>query len=112
MPRNSIYKRACSVVGAGGLLAVLSASGCGATDSKGAPLSCSGLDTSTRALATVKAYGDACGALNTRAAEVEAKWLATCNAINADLGEDTSQTTTAAACAVLNRRVKSALDAG
>src|SRR5450432_2608105 len=109
---NGKFKHACLVLGAGSLLALVSSAGCGATDGTGAPASCGGLDATSKAQATIKAYGEACGKLNTRAAEVEAKWLAVCNAINADLGEDATQTDTAMACAVLNKRVKAALAAG
>src|SRR5450432_1456734 len=109
---NGTFKHAFLLVGAAGLFALVTSAGCGATDGTGAPASCGGLDVTSKAQATVKAYGEACGKLNTRAAEVEAKWLAVCNEINADLGEDSTQTDTAKACAVLNKRVKAALDAG
>ncbi len=105
-------KRAFCTVGALGLLAIVSGAGCSATDGTGTPTSCNDLDISSRAQATVQAYGQAAGALSTAAAKVEAKWLATCNAINADLDEDKSQTSAAKACAVLNARVKKALNAG
>ena len=96
----------------GSLFALTTTAGCSGTDGSGAPASCGGLDVSSKAQATVKAYGEACGKLNTRAKEVEAKWLSVCNEINAELGEDSTQTDTAKACAVLNHRVKAALDAG
>lgn len=86
---------------------------CGsADDGSGAPASCSGLDTKQRAQATLRAYAEAVTALRSRALDVEAKFLSTCNAINADLGLDTSKTTAADACAVLNQRVKLAAQQG
>ena len=105
-------KHAFSTVGAIGLLAMVSEAGCSSTDGTGTPTACTGLDVNVSAQATVKAFGQASSALKDAALDVEAKWLATCNAINADLGEDATQTSAAKACAVLNARVKKALDAG
>ena len=45
-------------------------------------------------------------ALNAKAIEVEAKFLAVCNTMNADLGEDATKTTAAEACGVLKARVE------
>jgi hypothetical protein len=101
-------KQAFPLVGAFGLLALLSAAGCSATDGTGTPTACSGLDVNASAQATVKAYSQACVALNDRALEVERKWRDTCNAINAELGEDTSNTSAEKACAVLNARIAKA----
>jgi hypothetical protein len=109
---RSTLKRAFCTVGAIGLLALVSGAGCSATDGTGTPTSCSGLDVNVSAQATLKAFGQASSALKDAALDVEAKWLTTCNAINADLGEDASQTSASKACAVLNARVKKALDAG
>src|SRR6187551_124083 len=109
---RSTLKRAFSTVGAIGLLALAAGAGCSATDGTGTPTSCTGLDVNVSAQATVKAFGQAASALKDAALDVEAKWLSTCNAINADLGEDTSKNTAAEACAVLNARVKKALNAG
>lgn len=110
--RQHLFKRAFWVFGAGGTLALLASAGCSSTDGTGTPTTCNGLDVSVKAQATVKAYGEAAGKLNTRAAQVEAKWGSICNAINAELGEDATQTDTAKACAVLNARVKAALGKG
>lgn len=101
-------KRAFSTIGMVGLLAMIAGAGCSATDGTGTPTSCTGLDTSVSAQATVKAFGQASGALRQAALDVEAKWLATCNSINADLGEDTSKKTAAEACAVVNARINKA----
>ncbi|HYP77399.1 MAG TPA: hypothetical protein VER12_15620 [Polyangiaceae bacterium] len=110
---RSSLKRAFSTVGAIGLFAMVAGAGCSsATDGTGTPASCSGLDANVSAQATVRAFGQAASALKDAALDVEAKWLATCNAINADLGEDSSKTSASQACAVLNARVKKSLDAG
>ena len=109
---RSNLKHAFTTVGAIGLLAMVSGAGCSATDGTGTPTSCSGLDANVSAQATVKAFGQASSALKDAALDVEAKWLATCNSINKELGEDTSQTSAAKACGVLNARVKKALSAG
>src|SRR4051812_45309284 len=105
-------KQAFPLIGAFGLLALLTASGCSSTDGTGTPTACSNLNVNGSAQATLKAYAQASVALNDRALDVQRRWLDTCNDINAELGEDTSKTTTAEACAVLNARVKKALDAG
>ena len=105
---HSTLKRAFSTVGAIGLLALVSGAGCSATDGTGTPTSCSGLDVNVSAQATLKAFGQASSALKDAALEVEADWLRTCNAINADLGADTSKTTAADACGVLNAYIKNA----
>ena len=76
------------------------------------PRAAPGLDGNVSAQATLKAFGQASSALKDAALDVEAKWLATCNAINADLGEDATQTSASKACGVLNARVKKAVDAG
>ena len=81
-------------------------------DGTGAPASCSGLDTSVRAQATLRAYAEAVTSLRTRALEVEAKFLSVCNAINADLGLDTSKTTAAEACGILKDRIDAAAKNG
>jgi len=102
------WKRTCSTVGLVGLLAMISGAGCSATDGTGTPTSCTGLDANVSAQATVKAFGQASSALKDAALQVEAKWLATCNDINRDLGEDTSKTTAAEACGVVNARINKA----
>src|SRR3954464_9547053 len=105
-------KRAFYTVGSIALVALVSGAGCSSTDGTGTPKSCSGLDVNVSAQATLKAFGQASSALKDAALDVEAQWLSTCNAINADLGLDSSKKSAAEACAVLNARVKKALDAG
>jgi hypothetical protein len=105
---QSTLKRAFATVGAVGLLAMVSGAGCSATDGTGTPASCNGLDTTVSAQATVKAFGQAAGALRNAALDVEAQWLATCNAINRDLGEDATKTKAADACAIVNKRINDA----
>src|SRR5688572_30549938 len=73
---------------------------------------CSGLDVKSSAQLTVKSFSDAAVSLKAKALEVEAKYLAVCNKMNADLGLDTSKTTAADACGVLNARIKTAAAAG
>lgn len=110
---NSLkLQHAFPLIGSVGLFTLLAAAGCSSTDGTGTPTSCSGLDATVSAQATLKAYAQATVAVNDAALNVEHKWLAVCNAINADVGEDSSKTTAAEACAVLNARVKSALDKG
>jgi len=109
---RSVLKRAFSTVGAIGLMAMVSGAGCSATDGTGTPKSCAGLDVNVSAQATLKAFGQASSALKDAALEVEGKWRETCNAINAELGEDATQKSAEKACAVLNARVKKALAAG
>ena len=99
-------KRALITVSAIGLMGLVAGAGCSATDGTGTPKSCSGLDVNVSAQATLKAFGQASSALKDAALEVEGKWLTTCNAINADLGLDTSKNSAKQACAVLNARVK------
>jgi len=106
------FKRAFATIGALGLFAIVAGAGCSSTDGTGTPTSCTGLDVNVSAQATVKAFGQASSALKDAALDVEAKWLKTCNAINADLGLDSSKNTASEACAVLNARVKSALATG
>jgi len=107
--KHFTLKRAFSTVGLVGLMAMLSGAGCNtATDGTGTPVSCSGLDANASAQATLLAFGQASSALKDAALEVEAKWLATCNAINRDLGEDATQTSAAKACAVVNTRINKA----
>src|SRR4051812_37568081 len=80
-------------------VAVVPVAGCSSEDDgTGAPASCSGLDTKLRAQATLRVYAEAVTSLRSRALDVEAKFLAVCNDINADLGLDTSKTTAAEAC--------------
>ena len=94
-------------------LVVPLAGGCSsAEDAANAAKGCDGLDVSAKADAKIKAFADAAADLKAAALKLEAKWATTCNAINADLGLDTSKTDAAGACGVLNARVKSALDAG
>ncbi len=73
---------------------------------------CDGLDVNVSAQLTVKAFADACTTLESRAKDVEAKFLAACNAMNSTLGEDTTQTTADKACAVLKARIDKAAAAG
>jgi hypothetical protein len=73
---------------------------------------CSGLDVKSSAQLTVKSFSDAAVSLKAKALEVEAKYLAVCNKMNADLGLDTSKTTAGDACAVLNARIKEAAAKG
>jgi hypothetical protein len=101
-------KRAFYTVGSIALVALVSGAGCSSTDGTGTPTSCTGLDANVSAQATVKAFGQASSALKDAALDVEAKWLSTCNAINRDLGEDTSKTSAADACAVVNARINRA----
>lgn len=105
---RSTLKRALGTVGAIGLMALVAGAGCSATDGTGTPTSCTGLDANVSAQATVRAFGQAASALKDAALDVEAKWLATCNGINADLGQDASKTTAAEACAVVNAYIKNA----
>jgi len=105
---NTNLKRAFLTVGTIGLLAIVSGAGCSATDGTGTPTSCTGLDGNVTAQANVKAFGQAAGALDKAAADVEHAWLTTCNAINADMGEDTSKTTAAEACGVVKARMNKA----
>src|SRR5215216_7667947 len=96
-----------------GLLVAAASSGCSsADDGTGAPASCNGLDTKVKAQATLRVYAEAVTSLRSRALEVEGKFLAVCNAINADLGEDASKTTAAEACGVLKKRINAAAKAG
>ena len=91
---------------------VLPISACSsANDGTGAPASCSGLDTKVRAQATLRAYAEAVTSLRDRAAEVEGKFLTVCNAINSDLGLDSSKTTAQDACGVLKGRIDAAAKA-
>lgn len=103
---RSTLKRAFSTVGAIGLLALVSGAACSATDGTGTPASCTGLDVNVSEQATVKAFGQAASALKDAALGVEKQWLNTCNAINADLGLDTSKSSAGEACAVLNAHIK------
>ncbi len=84
---------------------------CG-SDAVGALQGCNGLNVSAKADATVKAFADAATQLETAAKALEAEWALTCNAINADLGLDTSKKDAAGACGVLNVRVADALKTG
>ncbi len=94
-------------------LAVPLAGGCSsAEDAANAAKGCDGLDVSAKADLKIKAFAKAAGDLKAAALELEAKWAATCNAINKDLGLDDTKTDAAGACGVLNARVKTALDAG
>jgi len=105
---HSTWKRAFATIGALGSLAIVAGAGCSATDGMGNPASCSGLDANVSAQATVKAFGQASVALRDAALEVEATWRDTCNAINKDLGEDSTNTSAATACAIINKRIKDA----
>src|SRR5512133_779946 len=87
-------------------------SSCASNDGTGAPATCSGLDTTVRAQATLRAYAEAATSLQERAAEVEAKFLAVCNAVNSEIGEDATQKTADQACAVLKRRIDRAVGNG
>src|SRR5690349_4081394 len=95
------------------LVAALPATGCSsADDGTGAPGSCNGLDTTVKAQASLRAYAEAVTSLRGRALEVEGKFLAVCNAINADLGLDASKKTAAEACGVLKKRIDAAAREG
>jgi hypothetical protein len=95
------------------LVAAIGAPACSSKDDgTGAPASCSGLDTSVRAQATVRAYAEAVTSLRERALDVEARFLSVCNDINGDLGLDTSKTTAAEACGILKKRVQDAAKNG
>lgn len=87
----------------------LAGSGCSAAK---AAEGCNGLDVNAQADVTVKAFADAATQLDDAATKVEAQWATVCNAINGDLGEDTSKTDAAGACGVLNARVAKALQNG
>ena len=90
-------------------VAASSMGGCAAAkDAANAGKGCDGLDVSASAQATVKAYADAAAKLNAKAVEVEGKFLAVCNAMNADLKLDTTKTTAAEACGILKARVDAA----
>jgi len=99
---------------AGALFAVVVAASsmAAALQRKEAAAGCNGLDVTASAQATVKAYADAAAKLKGKALEVEGKFLAVCNAMNADLMLDTSKTTAAEACAVLKTRVDAAAAKG
>ena len=73
---------------------------------------CDGLDVTVGAQAAVKAFSQAAVNLELRAKDVEARFLAVCNKMNADLGLDTTKTTASEACSVLKARVDSAVAAG
>src|SRR5258708_2224731 len=91
----------------------LGINGCSAAkDLENASKGCDGLDVTLQAQAVLKGYADAAAKLRTRALEVEAKFLAVCNAMNADLHLDTSKTTAAEACGVLKARIDQAAQAG
>lgn len=95
----------------GGAIALLPH--CNAADVLNAAQGCDGLDVkASKADATVKAFSTSAAALLAAANDVQAKWLAVCNAMNADLGEDTSKTSAGEACGVLAARIKKAADKG
>jgi len=73
---------------------------------------CDGLDVTALAQRTVQSFAEAAANLEIRARAVEAKFLTVCNRVNADLGEDVSNTTAAAACGVLKARVDAAVAKG
>jgi hypothetical protein len=93
---------------------VLVNGGCSAvSDAQNAAAGCSGLSTKTStAQATVKAWVDSLAALQTAADGVQAEWLSVCNAINGDVGLDTTRTTAADACGVLNTYIQADLQKG
>ena len=88
------------------------AAACSGTDAEGAVAGCGGLDTTVQAEATLHAYSEATVKLRDRALEVEAQFAAVCNAMNADLGLDTSNDSAEAACGVLRARIDEAARAG
>src|ERR1700753_3960047 len=113
MLHDSKVKRLHVMVALGALGVLVGSNGCNtAVDKNGTPVACEGLHATARAQATILAYGQACAKLQSKAAEVEAKWLGICNGVNGELGLDTSKTTAKDACAILNARVKQALNAG
>ncbi len=91
----------------------LGINGCSAAkDLENASKGCDGLDVTVAAQVTIKSFAQAATNLELRAKEVEAKFLAVCNAMNTDLGEDSSKTTAAEACGILKARVDKAVAAG
>ena len=70
---------------------------------------CAALDVAIPAQAALAAYAVAANQLQARARSVEGKFLAVCNAINADLNLDTTRVSTTEACAVLRARVDAAV---
>src|SRR5438132_9374114 len=93
--------------------AAMGINGCSAAkDLENASKGCDGLDVTVAAQATIKSFSDAAANLELRAKQVEAKFLAVCNAMNTDLGEDASKTTAAEACGILKARVDTAVAAG
>src|SRR5262249_25434267 len=92
-------------------LAATVMNGCSAA--KEAAEGCSGLSASANnAQASLLAFSQASADLNAAAARVQAKFLAACNAMNAELGLDTTKTTAADACALLHAKVNAIAAAG
>jgi len=96
----------------GGAIALLPH--CSAADSiANAAKGCDGLDAKvSKADATVKAFSTAAANLKTAALDVEAKWLAVCNGMNAELKLDTSKKTAGEACGILGARINEAAKKG
>ena len=78
----------------------ISAGACSSSDAEDAVAGCDGLDATVRAEATLRAYSEATVKLRDRALEVEAKFAAVCNAMNSDLGLDSSNESAEAACGI------------
>ena len=114
MTKRKGFKFLSGAVLAGSVvLAAVTNGGCSAASGGGLPTGCSGVDAAKgQAQASLKAWVDTVTALDTAATKVEADWLAVCNKINGDLMLDTSKTTAADACAVLNTYIKADLAAG
>lgn len=95
-------------------LAVTVINGCSAAkEAQQAAAGCDGLSASVNnAQATLLAFAQASADLNAAAAKVQAKFLAACNAINGELGLDTTKTTAADACAILHAKVQAIAAAG
>ena len=73
---------------------------------------CAELDLSTSPDVTVNAGVVAITELDQAADRLQLEWAKLCNAINADLELDVSQTEAAGACGVLDARIKTALEKG
>jgi hypothetical protein len=110
--RKMGYLPAALLAAAVGVIAAGSG-GCSAASSlQEASQGCSGLDTKTStAQATVKAWVDSLTALQAAADGVQKEWLTVCNAMNGDLGLDTTKTNASDACGVLNTYIQAGVSA-
>lgn len=96
-----------------GAVAVMAGAIAGLTDctaANNALAGCDGVDARQRA--SILAFNDAAAALDAQAQATAALWLSTCNAINGELGLDTSQTSADKACQITANRIKAATAKG